>query len=179
MGIFPDVIIEEQHNDEMAITDHPVETGAAISDHAYLMPPELSMDVGWSESAGRLNSLLGDGFLGGLIGGTPSLILVYEGLRLLQANKVFLIVSTGKRLYTNMLIKSISVTTNVESENALLVKIKFKSVNVTRTSETSLLRIEDQASPDATGPVQDGGVVTPQPVKDVSILKQISNGLGG
>lgn len=179
MGIFPDVVVQEQHTDELMITEHPVERGSPISDHAYMKPVELQMDIGWSESAGRLNDLLGDGFIGKLIGGTPSLILVYEGLRLLQRMAEPLIISTGKRLYTNMLIQSIQVTTDKESENTLMVKLKLRQVIITTTQETNLLRIEDQATPEATAPVQDAGTVQPQPVKDESILRQIANGVTG
>lgn len=35
MGLFADVTIEEKHKDELKITEHPTEKGAAISDHAY------------------------------------------------------------------------------------------------------------------------------------------------
>lgn len=173
MCIFPDVTIEEQHTDELMITDHPVERGSPISDHAYMKPVELQMEIGWSESAGKLNSLLGDGFIGKLIGGTPSLVLVYEGLRLLQRRAEPLLVSTGKRFYTNMLIQSISVTTDKESENSLMVKIKLRQIIVTKTQETNLLRIEDQATPEVTASVQDAGTVQPQPVTNESTLNKI------
>ena len=33
--IVPSVVISEKHNDTLEITEHPVEVGAAISDHAY------------------------------------------------------------------------------------------------------------------------------------------------
>lgn len=53
MGLFADVTIEEKHKDELKITEHPTEAGAAISDHVYKETPELTMKVGWSESAGQ------------------------------------------------------------------------------------------------------------------------------
>ena len=49
--IIPEVVIEEMHRDRLIITDHPVESGAAISDHAFKMPVEVDMRVGWSDSA--------------------------------------------------------------------------------------------------------------------------------
>ncbi len=50
--LIPDVVVREAQRDEMVITDHPVETGAAISDHAFLRPVEVEMQVGWSDSTG-------------------------------------------------------------------------------------------------------------------------------
>ena len=34
-GIFPDVTTEEIHRDELQITQHPVETGAPVTDHCF------------------------------------------------------------------------------------------------------------------------------------------------
>ena len=167
MGLFADVTIEEQHNDELTITDHPVETGSPISDHAYMNPPEVTIKLGWSESAGKLNELLGNSF----IAGTPSLIGVYEALRALQRNAVRLVIMTGKRLYTDMLIKSLKVTTDVQTENALFVTMTLKNVVITSTQETNL-RIEQQKNPEATAPAIDAGVAQPKPA-DVSRLGQI------
>lgn len=105
MGLFADVTVEEKHTDEMEITEHPTEVGAPINDHAFKKPPELKVKVkvGWSESAGKLEGLVGSTALGGDL----SLVIVYETLQKLQSSAVPLIVMTGKRLYTNMLIKSL------------------------------------------------------------------------
>lgn len=174
MGLFADVTIEEKHKDELQITEHPTEVGSSISDHAYKEAPEVTMKVGWSESAGKLNGMVGDTMLGGTLG----LVGIYETLQQLQNNKVLLVVSTGKRLYTNMLIKSLANTTEMSSENALMIDITFKKVNIVQTHETSVL-IENQKSPEATAGVQNGGTVQPQPVQDESILSSIKTAIFG
>ncbi len=46
--LVPDVIISEKHQDTLEITEHPVEIGAEIADHAYKRPAELTMEVGFS-----------------------------------------------------------------------------------------------------------------------------------
>ena len=38
-----EVTVKEQHRDEMTITSHPVETGAAITDHAFKNPAQLTI----------------------------------------------------------------------------------------------------------------------------------------
>ena len=174
MGLFADVTIEEKHKDELQITEHPTEVGSSISDHAYKDAPEVTMKVGWSESAGKLNGLVGDTMLGGTLG----LVGIYETLQQLQNNKVLLVVNTGKRLYTNMLIKSLANTTEMSSENALMIDITFKKVNIVQTHETNVL-IENQKSPEATAGVQNGGTVQPQPVQDESILSSIKTAIFG
>lgn len=50
-GVIPDVVIQEVHDDTVTITQHPVEYGAAISDHAYREPSQVMMTVGWTPSS--------------------------------------------------------------------------------------------------------------------------------
>ena len=173
MGLFADVTVEEKHKDEMQITEHPTEVGAPISDHAYKIPPEVAIKVGWSESAGRLNGLVGNTVLSETLG----LVAVYETLQKLQDSAVPLVVSTGKRLYTNMLIKTLHNVTDVNSEHVLMIDIVFKRINLVKTSETIVL-LENQANPAATAGVSDGGTVQTKPV-NASVLSSIKSAIFG
>ncbi|WP_291348079.1 MULTISPECIES: phage baseplate protein [unclassified Acinetobacter] len=170
MGLFADVTVEEKHKDELKVTEHPTEIGAAISDHAFKEPPEVTMKVGWSESAGTLNGFLGDTVLGG----NTSLTIVYQTLLQLQEQALPLIISTGKRLYTNMLIKSLGCTTDLQTENVLMIDITFKKVLMVST-QTTFIAIENQASPEATAGVADGGTVQAKEVS-ASVLGQVVGG---
>ncbi|MNR86938.1 hypothetical protein D3C72_177970 [compost metagenome] len=168
MGLFADVTIEEKHKDEVEITEHPTDVGSPFSDHAYKTPPEVSMKIGWSESAGRLNGMVGDSILSE----TTGLIAVYEALQALQDNFIRLVVSTGKRLYTNMLIKSLTCTTDLTTENILMIDITFKKVFIVQTSETTVL-VENQQAPELTAQVQDAGTVQKKEIQ-TSLLGQIT-----
>lgn len=46
--IIPSVVISEKHHDALEITEHPVEVGAAVADHAYRRPSEVVMQVGFA-----------------------------------------------------------------------------------------------------------------------------------
>ncbi|PKF31923.1 phage baseplate protein [Acinetobacter proteolyticus] len=168
MGLFADVTVEEKHKDELKVTEHPTEVGAAISDHAFKEPPEVTMKVGWSESAGTLNGFLGDTVLGG----NTSLTIVYQTLLQLQEQALPLIISTGKRLYTNMLIKSLGCTTDLQTENVLMIDITFKKVLMVST-KMSVIAIENQANPEATASVSDGGTVQAKPVNQSVLDKSV------
>ncbi|MCH7380391.1 phage baseplate protein [Acinetobacter higginsii] len=170
MGLFADVTVEEKHKDEHKITEHPTEVGASISDHAYSEPPEVTMKVGWSESAGTLNGFLGNTILGG----NTSLTIVYQTLLQLKDQSTLLIISTGKRLYTNMLIKSLGCSTDLQTENVLMIDITFKKIIITST-KVAAIAIENQASPEATAGVADGGTVQPKEVS-TSMLGQLFGG---
>ena len=124
------------------------------------------MKVGWSESAGTLNGFLGNTILGG----NTSLTIVYQTLLQLQDRAIPLIISTGKRLYTNMLIKSLGCTTDLQTENVLMIDITFKKVIITSTQK-SFIAVENQASPEATAGVSDGGTVQAKPLNESALSK--------
>lgn len=60
-SIVAHVTLEEVGTDELQITDHPVEQGAEITDHAYKKNPEVVIRCGWSNAslAGVIDSAKG------------------------------------------------------------------------------------------------------------------------
>jgi hypothetical protein len=157
-GIFPDVTIQETHEDELEITSHPTE-GGNVSEHAFMRPVELTMHVAWSDSK-PLQTLIKDG-LNGSFG--SSVRDVYQQLLDLQKSRVPFAVVTGKRSYENMLVSSIRVDTSLATENSLVADIHFKEVIIVHT-QTQLLPSSDlQASPQKTNPPANTG--TKQPVQ--------------
>ncbi|MBJ8426051.1 phage baseplate protein [Acinetobacter bereziniae] len=173
MGLFADVTIEEKHKDELQITEHPTEVGSPMADHAYKEPPEVTIKVGWSESAGKLNGLVGDS----LLSETTGLVAVYETLQQLQNLKQLLVISTGKRLYTNMLIKSLGCTTDLQTENVLMIEMTLKKVFLVQSAETSVL-LDDQTYPASTAGVSNGGTVQATQENE-SVLSKIATGIFG
>lgn len=172
-GIIPDVTIEEHHVDTLAITDHPIETGASISDHAYMQPSEITMRVAWSNSNSLTNSIVSGSILSGDISDANEL---YRQLLDLQKSREPFDVVTGKRTYNNMLIKQLSVTTDRDSENALIVTAILRQVNIVQTSSVQLSSSDVQASPEDTGAVQNGGTKQPTQAQNQSALYTLFGG---
>lgn len=145
--IIPDVTIEEDHRDELIITDHPVETGSAISDHAFKRPVEVEMRCGWSDSTA------------GYEGYARSM---YDALQALQKRREPFQVFTGKRIYQNMLIAGLAVVTDQYSEHTLMAVISLREVIIVSTSGGSgagHTNPSPSMKPQATPPV-DGGAKT-------------------
>lgn len=138
---FPDVVIREVGRDELVITSHPVERGAAISDHAFVQPVEIEMVCGWSDSTA------------GYVGASRQ---VYEDLIALQKEREPFEVTTGKRIYENMLLASVMQQTDEKSENVLLVTARFREVIIVSTETTSAPN-SAQESPNKTGSTAKGG----------------------
>lgn len=156
------VTISERHVDELDITDHPVEAGAQISDHAYKRPPEVTIDCAWSDTPQSGNFLQGlanavSGTVAGaqaiLTGNSPSQVRdVYSKLLALQASATLIDVYTGKRSYRDMLVRQLIVETDKETEHVLRVTATLRQVLIATARVVSLSSApaEDMLSPEAT-----------------------------
>lgn len=162
------VTLEEKHTDNLEIVEHPVELGAPIADHSFLRPAELVLNVGWSNSpgsAGLFGSLASA--VTGTIGGVGSLLTgnsvsqvkdIYDKFLKLQRERRPFDVSTGKRLYKNMLIRSIDTSTTSKTENALLLRVALREILVVSTKTLTISAPpEDQENPEVTEPTTDAG----------------------
>ena len=66
-GVPVNVAIEEVHEDTLEITQHPIETGAPITDHSYNRPTQVMLRCGWSNSdLSALQAIVG-GFVAGSV----------------------------------------------------------------------------------------------------------------
>lgn len=119
-SLIPDVLIEEIATDTLRITDHPVETGAAISDHAFKMPPEIVMRCGWTDS--------------GQFEGYSAMI--YSQLLQLQEQREPFEVSTPFRQYKNMLISFLNKTADETVSHAMYLTVGMRYVHITGTTVT-------------------------------------------
>lgn len=143
-----DVVLQEEHIDDLEVTQHPVQQGASISDHAFKRPAKCVIRCAWSDSP-PVSGLVG-GVVAGTVGAaqnaraavsgtsvnTPG--AVYEKLLALQAAREPFDVWTGKRRYANMLLQSISVRTDPATENILDVTATLQEVIIVSTSVVSL-----------------------------------------
>jgi hypothetical protein len=181
--LIPQVTIEEVHHDELEITDHPVERGAVIADHAFKRPSEVVIHCAWSNSpapkaTGIVGSAIGAASVllpgAGLVvsalptsdaisslisgNGAKQIKAIYQILLKLQSSAVLFDIYTGKRLYNDMLFKSLSVTTTKDSENALVLTAVCRQVLLSSVKTTQVpINASAQASPEKTTPVQNTG----------------------
>lgn len=162
-GLIPQITLEEIHTDELQITDHPVEQGAVISDHAFKRPAQVIITCAWSNTPNKASSILsqavgvgaalggsavrtaigiGQTVLGGgitaaqsiLKGNAPAQIVdVYKKMLALQESRIPFDIYTGKRSYKNMLFASLAVTTSAETENTLIIQATCRQVIIVTT----------------------------------------------
>lgn len=177
-GIEIQATLEEIHNSTVQITEHPVELGAEITDHAFKKPDEVVLRCAWSNSSPQ--ALLGtvQRLFSGELSGADYVSDVYSQLRELQeARMPFEIVTTTRR-YQNMLITALQVTRDQKTGNALVCTATCREVIIVQTKATTLPPRQDQASPEETAEVEDRGTVqavpaTPSPGGAVSPLDMV------
>ncbi|HHT0407052.1 TPA: phage baseplate protein [Raoultella ornithinolytica] len=179
--IVPDVVITERHSDTLEITEHPVEkptsTGVGfVSDHAYRRPSELVMEVGFS-GGGTLLDLLDTSAIGLSLGISPS--ETYQKLLDLQRSREPFSVTTGKRQYTNMLIRVLDVTTDKTSENVLMATLTLRELPTTQTQTVSVAPKGSMKEGVNTSAVQNSGVKTPTQVNESLLSRGASFFTGG
>ena len=178
IGIFvPDVVVSEKHSDALEITEHPVETGAPINDHAYKRASEVTMECGFA-GGGSLLDLVNISGIGLGIGKSPKEI--YQQLLELQESRIPFDVITGKRTYSNMLIRALEVTTERATENVLSCVLTLREVIITQTQQISVADKADMSEGISTAAVQSSGNNSPTPVNE-SLLSSSGffNGLKG
>lgn len=150
-GFVADVTVEEQHLDELVITEHPVQQGAAITDHAFKKPASVVIRCGWSNSS--FQAL-----------GNPNYVReVYDDFLELQASREPFDIITGKRLYTSMLIATLACTTDEKTENALLLTVSCRQIIVANTQVVTVPPAAVQKSPEVTSGTQNRGSISVAP----------------
>lgn len=178
---------EETSTDLVAITEHPVEAGAQISDHAYYRPAELTMHCGWSNSASSSSAVNSLGYaasnlfsggglsqfagLSGLSSNPPTsgggmsvsdyVSGIYSQLLHLQQSLQPFSVTTSVRQYTNMMFVSLAVTRDQKTSQALMVTATFKQVIIVSTTTVTQTAIANQPNAASTSDTVTLGDVAP------------------
>jgi hypothetical protein len=158
-GLFPEVTIEEDADDTLRITDHPVEQGALISDHAFKLPAEVRVTCGWSAA-------------GAALAGTDPTSLYNQILTIQIQRQPFLLI-TGKRFYPSMLIAVLRNQTNAQYEYTLFLEILFRQILL---SSVTTIDASAMQQPQATAPTISQGQVQTQPTNvDLSTASNPAN----
>ena len=151
-GISADAVMEERHSDSMEITDHPVEVGSSVTDHAYRRPSTLTLTYVWATGS-KQNATKDQAFLQTL----------YQRFLNLMIAATLLQVFTGKRTYKNMMIEDVGVITDKDHENILEMRLELRELLFANTQVVQITPSAQQLIPQRTGPTIDQGQKNLQP----------------
>lgn len=164
-GFFFDAIFSTDTEHGLTITQHPVQTGANISDHAFVNPIRIGMQVGVSDAMGyRYGADYGSD-------GMTKSVQAYRQLCKLQELRIPMQVVTRLNTYNNMLIESIEVSDDVSTLCAFKANVNLVQVLVVNVGT------EKVSARDWTTGAQKAANET-SPVEDASTLRKVEDTTG-
>jgi hypothetical protein len=148
IGYFFDAVIRTEHSTILRITEHPIQSGANKSDHAYMLPVSLTMEIGVSDAMDEIVS-------GQFSDNSSKSVSAYQVLKRLQRNRLPLQVMTRLELYQNMLIEHITTIDDSKTASALKAIVSFKQIviaNVTLTKVSVRPQVTNKTNKGAVQP---------------------------
>jgi hypothetical protein len=125
-----DAYFNINHESNLAITQHPIQTGASISDHAYMEAQQLTFEIGMSDVMEDLSNYVSNIESFNNKETSSRSVNAYRILRKLQADRVPIDVVTRLGEYKNMLIESIVAPDDNKTAYGLKVTVTLKEVFV-------------------------------------------------
>lgn len=168
-----DCVVSEKHESDIEITEIPIETGSRITDHAFVLPKKVSLDVANENAAASYNALVG-----------------------FQETRVPFTLVTGLTVYNNMLIRRLSAERDKTFSQILRCTVDLQEIIIVETatvadpegtnqdgadgrkSKLSRDRSGDTTTGDRTTGTTQRGDVGAKTVTDTSLIKQFKNGFG-
>lgn len=121
-----DAVFSTDHSANLTATQHPVQTGASVSDHAFMEPDEVSVEIGMTDTAASVS------------GGASRSVNAYTQLRAIMELREPVTLITRLKTYRNMLITSISAPDDYKTMNALRASIYFQQINMVSVSTVTV-----------------------------------------
>lgn len=110
--------IEELLTDQLEITEHPIQTGGVVTDHAYLRPSTAVLRI---QIAQTEEQTLQD---------------QYTQFLALQSGRIPFDLVVGKRVYDDMLIRTLTQATDLYTETVLFLQIELMQIRFVAIAET-------------------------------------------
>lgn len=115
-GLVFDAVLSTSHVSKVTATTHPVEGGANITDHAFVDPAEVTIEIGMTDCNG--------------VGVSEKMFTALQNLQ--KARRPITIQTRFKR-YTNMLIMSMSAPDDFKTMNALKATLMCREILIVGT----------------------------------------------
>lgn len=130
-----DAVLTLDHEQTLTKTHHPVQTGAAISSHAYIEPASLVMYVLMSDVAAQYtaSNQTRPPYIQTWSGNPSKSVSAYLQMLALQSARIPLTVTTRLRTYQNMLILRVSPREDDKTTTGARFRLEFEQIFVTNT----------------------------------------------
>lgn len=130
-----DAFFNVNHESNLTITEHPIQSGASISDHAYMEPQSLTFEIGMTDVIKDIPSTAIKSFSG--VDSSRS-VNAYKVLRQLQSDRIPLDAITRLGTYKNMLIETISAPDDNKTLFGLKATVTLKEIFVVNVTTVKI-----------------------------------------
>lgn len=176
-----DAVLRAEHTQELRKTENPIQSGANLTDHAYIAPARVTLDIGMSDAMASYS-------YGLWTGNNSKSVAAYQTLVTLQQSRALLTLTTRLRTYTNVLIDNIQTSDTNRTRNGLRATVTFCQIFLASVSSVSdnasgLVTGSDTAAPplsarpQATGATQLGTVQALPPTSALDSQHNIGSAL--
>lgn len=133
-----DAVLSLEHDQSLTKTQHPVQTGASITSHAYIEPAQLVMYVLMSDAASQYVAANQSSapFITRFSGNPSKSVSAYQQMLTLQSARVPLTVVTRLRTYNNMLITKVSPHEDSKTITGARFRLEFGQIFIASTQVT-------------------------------------------
>jgi hypothetical protein len=116
-----DAVMKLSHHRQVEKTQHPVLTGANISDHAYNKPAQVILEIGMSDAMASFSN-------GVWVGASTKSVSAWQIIKSLQVNRTLITLTTRLDTYYNMLIVDAVSPDDNRTRHALKASITLSEV---------------------------------------------------
>lgn len=158
-----DILVEQEHELESDVTEHPVEDGFPVADHVIRKPVKVSMVVGISQSPVTWLDRLGSA--------SDKVSTALNAFDQIYKNAQPITIVTPSNIWENMVMTSAKFPRTIENKNLIRIPCMFTQIRKVNVKSTDIPEnIVDLSMINKTGKTEaDGGTAT---------QNDISNGAG-
>ncbi len=153
-----DAVLRADHTQELVATEHPVQVGPAVVDHAYLKPARVVLEVAMSDAMqayqqGQYGSASGFSFFSGLLTNPPASksVNAFQTFLAIQAARVPITLVTRYKTYQNMILELVRGNEDARTIGAFRGMLYFRQIISANVSQAST-----SARPNQTDSVNEG-----------------------
>jgi hypothetical protein len=166
---FFDAVLHADHTTTVKATEHPVQTGANIADHAYMMPSRLILSIAMSDAMQSLNPANWSKI-------PTKSVSAYRTLVNLQQSRVPLTILTRLNSYDNMIIEQINAPDDYKTIYGLKCTITLRQI---MTGTVATTTTGTSSATQVTGSTNTGSVATSTADDNSSLLSKIETAVTG
>lgn len=165
-----DAIVKLDHSQSQRITQHPVQTGANITDHSFALPATLTMEIGMSD----VMACYIPNQWGSDVSEPTKSVMAYQTILYWKNYGAPLKISTRLHEYTDMVVQMMVAPDDIRTKHGLKCVVTFQQIF---TSEVAVRK--ESAIQQITGNTTTAPNITPIDEVNQSAVKQLLDFLRG